>query len=535
MAGRSLFVALFVFLAGPAGPLAAQAIDTTGYVRGLYRDYLGREPSPDESLAWVRALQRGTAASEVNAFVLASDECFDRYRRDPNAWITATYRYALNRQPAPRDLAAWSDRLNRLNGDRLRWARDFLKAADWQAPSFVSPGTVIPASDLPTRLVTTSQLLIQAAQTELPGNGGWLASTQANNLLTSAEANRLVLASPTTNPIGFNQAVASLQTANDALRQTLAAAGPSAITSRQYADQIYQILVALRDSGPALPPPTISQFPPYPPPTTIPPGGIDQGGVERCQRLVGDLQKLTQQFVFVLRNAYPRDWNIERLLRDAEEYDAAVDRFRVQARVAASLVDLRASLTTLRVQGDHISNHIRRGTFDRRVIQAWSDVAAAFNRLAESQGISTGDVVDPWQPVPWSGPGGLPVNLGGSAPPTLSPLVVQNIDESISQCDTLTASLTPYAFQSPLIGSVQDTLRTLRGSLTELRRLAVQGGSRAQLVQALTNAADDARRVESLWNRVATSPGVPRDLPDLALLRRSFQQVNDPSLFSNLP
>ena len=61
MAGRSLIAALVVFLALPPAPGAAQAIDMTGFVRGLYRDYLGREPSPDESLAWLRSLQRGTA------------------------------------------------------------------------------------------------------------------------------------------------------------------------------------------------------------------------------------------------------------------------------------------------------------------------------------------------------------------------------------------------------------------------------------------------------------------------------------------
>src|SRR5262245_43028623 len=109
MAGRSLFAVLALSLSLAPGPLAAQAIDTTGVVRGLYRDYPGRDPSPDESLAWIRALQRGTAPSEVHAFVLASDECFDRYRRDPTTWMNAAYAVVLSRQPNARDIAAWME------------------------------------------------------------------------------------------------------------------------------------------------------------------------------------------------------------------------------------------------------------------------------------------------------------------------------------------------------------------------------------------------------------------------------------------
>lgn len=540
MAGRLLCAALAVFLSWPVGPVAAQAIDTTGFVRGIYRDYLGRDPSPDESLAWVRALQRGTAASEVNAFILASDECYDRYRRDPNAWIAAAYNFVLNRQPTQRDLTAWGGRLAQLNNDRLRWSRDFLRAADWQAPSFQNPGTSVPPGDLPARLVTTCQLLTRSVQDELPGNRGWLAWTQANNLLTSAEANRIVLGAPANNPVAYSQAVGTLQTANDALRRTLAESGVTASTSRQYADQVYQILVVLRDQTPSAYPPQLPpyppqqpQLPPYPQPPTIPPGGIDQPACDRCQRLVFDLRKAAQQFVGSLRNTYPRDWNTDRLLRDAEDFDAGIERFRLATRPGILVVDVRATLTQMRVQVERVSAQVRRGTFDRRVIQAWSDTAVAFNRLAESQGVPPGDLGDPWQPVPFNGPGGLPVNLGGQPTGGVAPLVVRALDDAIAQCDTLVVALTPYAFQSLVVPSVQNELRTLRNSLTELRKQANQGAGRAQLLAALDHCVEDMHRVETLWNRLVASPGVPRELPDLTAFKRAFQQVNDPTQYGN--
>jgi hypothetical protein len=530
MAGRSLFVAVAVFLALPAGPVAAQAIDMTGFVRGLYRDYLGREPTPDESLAWVRALQRGTSASEVHAFLMASDECFDRYKRDPNAWIGSAYTFVLhNRQPTARDLSAWRDRLNVYNGDRLRWSRDFLRGADWQAPSFLNPASTVTPAELPARLVTTCQLLVQSVQTELPGNAGWLAWTQANNLLTTAEANRLILAGGAS-PGAFLQAITNLQTAVDALRDTLSRTGPTATNSRQYADQVYQYLAVLRTSAP---PPLAPQLPPYPPPAVIPPGSTDQPTTDRYQQLARDLQRQTQQFVFVLRNVSPRDYTVDRLLRDGEDYDAGVDRFRVQVKLATPLTDLRTALTNLRLQGDRISTQMRQGTFDRRVIQAWSDVSLTFGKLADALGISPADV-DPWQPIPYTGPGSLPVNLGGQTTTALSPIVARNLDDAISQCDILTAALTPFT-SPPLIISVQGELRTLRNSLTELRRQAIQGAPRAQLLRALSDAVEDSRRVETLWTRLLASPDLPQTLPDMTAFKRAFQQVNDPTLFSNVP
>ena len=527
MAGRTLTIALLLLLALPPIPAAAQSIDMTGFVRGLYRDYLGREPSPEEQVAWVRALQRGNAASEVHAFIMASDECFDRYRRDVYAWIRGCYAIVLNRGPAERDLVFWSDKLARLGGDRLRWGREFLRGADWQSPSFANPPVIVPPADLPTRLVTTCELLVGAVTSEIPGQRGWLAYTQANNLLTSVRANRLLLSNPNGNPLAYNQAVVSLQTANDALRTTLSQSGAAVPTSRQYADQIYNLLLALRESGPSVPLPL-----PFPPPVN--PGGLDPVTFDRLQILLRNLNQTGTQFVYVVRNTYPRDWTVERLQGNGEDFLAEIDRFRSQVRLGGAVADLRTGYSNLRIQADRISAQMRRNNYDRRIQQSWYDTVLTFNKLAEPLGFAAMELSESWQPVPIIGVGGtapLPINLGGPSAPTVGQTVLRNLDESISQCDIASAALTPYAYQNPLIVSVQNELRTLRNSLVDLRRLAVQGSSRSQMVQALTHAAEDARRVQALWNRLVNGPGVPRDLPDLTAFQRSFEQVNDPNLF----
>jgi len=531
MAGRTRFLLLFLVLLVSGGPVAAQLIDTTTFIRGLFRDYLAREPSAEELSAWVRSMQRGTPASEVHAYLLASDECFARYGRDVPAWINAAYGVVVGRPPTPRDIVFWTGKLNSLRGDRLTWAREFLRGADWQAPSFPRPPVAPPTADLPTRLVTTCQLLTQSIQTELPGGRGWLAQTQANNLLTSAEANRFVLGNPVNNPVAFVQALTSLQTANDALRSTLAQIAPAAPTSRQYADQVYQLLVAIRNTVPS--PVPLPPLPPGPlPPTPLPPGGIDQDSCDEFLRRTEEVHRLAHRFEEALRIAYPRDWVVERLLRDAEEFHGDLDRFKVQVRVGAPRAELRATLQRLRSKADRISEQVRQGSVDRRLVQAWYDTGLAFNALLDYAGV-TAEPVDPWAPVPWSaGAGGLPVNLGGAAGPSPAQAGLRALDDAIAQCDSLSAALTPYTLQSPAVVSLQNGLRDLRNSLLGLRRAVQQGASRGEVAQLVSNVGEDARRVESLWNRLGQAA---RDLPDPAALRLAVQRATDPNFFPFQP
>jgi hypothetical protein len=466
---------------------------------------------------------------------MSSDECFARNGRDAGSWITQVYQITLNRRPTQRDLMAWIARLNALRGDRLSWAREFLRAADWQAPVFNRPPAVVVGTggNLPTRLVTTCQLLSQSVQSELPGNRGWLAYTQANNLLTAAEANRFILANPANNPAAFSQAMTSLQTNLDALRSTLAQAGVTAPSSRLYADQVYQLLISIQDSVPTplwVPPPTR----PIPPPV-VNPGCIDQIIVDQYLRRLDEIHVLVIRFESSLKNTIPRDWTVDRLLRDAEDFHASLDRFRVQVRVGARHADLRLTLAGMRQQADRISAQIRQGRFDRLTVQAWYDIGTAFNRLVEHAGIANTDVVTrPGYPVPYETGGGfLPIDLDNPAyqpPPVQQDFTSRSIDEAVAQCDSLSTALTPYSFQSPVVLSLQGELRTLRNSLLDLRRNLTQNAPQAQLSQSYRAVSEDAIRVESLWGRVQNSVGVGGDLPDVVQLRRALQQINSSAL-----
>ncbi len=519
----------------PAAPLAAQFIDTAGFVRGLFRDYLGRDPGPEELSAWIRSMQRGTPASEVHAYVLASDECFARNRRDPATWIQAAFSVALRRQPTQRDMNYWLGKFDSFRGDRLAWSREFLRGADWQAPNPTQPPVSLPPRDLPLRLVTTSQLLTQSVQAELPGSRGWLAQSQANNLLTSAEANRFVLARPANNPAAFTQALTNLQTTVDALRATLAQAGPTAPTSRQYVEQVYQIVAAIRDTVPT---PIVLPEPPPPPLPSGPigPGCIDQTGFDEFVNRTAALHRETHVFESILKSTTPRDWTVERLMRDAEAFHAGVDQFKVEVKLGARRSDLQATLVRLRTDADQISYQMRQGNVDRRIAQAWYDVGLALNRLSDYGGAAGTGPADPWQPVPYTaGSGGLPVNIGGPSQPTATLPGLRRLDEAIAQCVSLSTALTPYAFQSPVIASVQSELRTLQNSLLELRQVVQQRDSWTQMQRSVAHVRADYQRVEDLWNRVLNSPGVPRDLPDLSTLRAAVQQGSDLNQFSYQP
>ncbi|HEV3446786.1 MAG TPA: DUF4214 domain-containing protein [Gemmataceae bacterium] len=80
-------------------------------VRTWYEKYLNREPDPDGLSTWVGALVSGQSPESVLAGILNSDEYYIRAGNTPDGFIQKLFTDVVGRQPTPRELDYWMNRL----------------------------------------------------------------------------------------------------------------------------------------------------------------------------------------------------------------------------------------------------------------------------------------------------------------------------------------------------------------------------------------------------------------------------------------
>jgi hypothetical protein len=79
-------------------------------VRNWYRQYLGREGEPSGVNNAVEALRNGTSPEELLASILGSDEYFARAGSTPEGFVRSLYRDLAGREPTRRELDFWRAR-----------------------------------------------------------------------------------------------------------------------------------------------------------------------------------------------------------------------------------------------------------------------------------------------------------------------------------------------------------------------------------------------------------------------------------------
>jgi hypothetical protein len=101
----------------PAQPPFPGWGDPVSLVDSWYRTYLGRSSLQDPySSVWVSQLQGGTPAEAVLAAILASDEYYNRSGSSIQGFIQSLFRDVLGRQPTPGEFDFWMRRA--YTGDR---------------------------------------------------------------------------------------------------------------------------------------------------------------------------------------------------------------------------------------------------------------------------------------------------------------------------------------------------------------------------------------------------------------------------------
>ncbi len=464
-----------------AAPAQAQGPDAAGFVTGLYRRYIGTDPDPAGLAFWVEKLGRGLPPSEVHANVIGSQQYFDQVGQNNAAFITRAVSEVAGRPPTPAEVDAQLRRLQRLGNDRVKWAREFLRGVGAALPP---PPPA--AADLPARLVTTCQLLAQAARSECPGPAGWLVVNQANNLVVAAVAGRPVLENPVANPAGAEQMLQNIEGGLGGLRNGLAAAGLPAPNTRLHADQAAEIVAAFRPgAGPGVP----GQPPGQPAP--FPPGGVLAGpDVQRLGPLARDLSRQTRQAVATVRAAARPDWASRRVLTELEQAAAGVDRVRADVRPGVPVANLHAQLGQVRAELAGVNQAVAAGTPDPRVRQSWYEMAASFDRLAAAAGLP---------------PTGTPVPGGVAVPPQ----ALAALDSAIAQADAAAAGFTPYQFYHPAVGRLQAELGDLRNKLARLRQMLTQNPPRQQVLAEVAAIGAEFRSAQSFHNQAVAGGRIP--------------------------
>jgi hypothetical protein len=85
-------------------------------VRSWYQRYLHRTPDPTgEELGWVDALRTGQPPEKVLAGILGSQEYFTNAGGTPEAFVRALFMDLTGRQPTFQELNYWARRLNYSN------------------------------------------------------------------------------------------------------------------------------------------------------------------------------------------------------------------------------------------------------------------------------------------------------------------------------------------------------------------------------------------------------------------------------------
>lgn len=493
-----LFVCLALLFA--VGQTAGQTPDPAAFVRDLYVRFAGIEPTPQMTDFWVKELRKGTEPNEVLANVLGSDQAFARSRRNNDVWLNSLYADLLGRPAEAGATQHWQNRLRDLRNDRVKLAREFVRSAGAEiaAGGIGGPG---PPQDLPTQLVTTTQLMHQAAQTECPGRDGWMIREQAKAVATTATTYSRVLQNPAANPRQYAEAVANLDAGLTQFRSALAQSRLPAQSTRLHAEQAGQIVAALAAGG--------NVVPPIGPPGL--PGGLSRADARRLEPFANLMMLSTTTanttFQIVLRS----DWNSRGLVQQVQAISTEADSLKSDLRAGYPLRDLIARTQNLSTAADQVSAVVSKGGMDARVYQSWYKASAEINAFVAQVGTLGG--------------GGIAPPIGGGVAVPREAFAA--IDRAAGECDALIVAFSPYTFMNRPSARLTADLQTLKNQYATLRREAAGVTTERELKRHLDGIAGTLRSAANAWWDANRDPRfrAPADLDDLTAADREVVRL----------
>jgi uncharacterized lipoprotein YbaY len=108
----------------PSNPYLAGQLDQ---LQTWYRNYLKREPTPQELAAWQTHLEQGRTPQEILSYILGSSEYYDRLGNQRDVYLRELYRNLTGKEPTAADLAKLQQQLQVNQGSRTQVARELIK------------------------------------------------------------------------------------------------------------------------------------------------------------------------------------------------------------------------------------------------------------------------------------------------------------------------------------------------------------------------------------------------------------------------
>lgn len=108
-------------------PSNVYAVGQLQQIAQWYRQYLGREATPQELAAWQSHLQAGRSPQDILAYLLGSSEYYDRLGNRSDVYLNQVYQVLNGRQPTAADLQQFAARYDQYGGARSQFVRDMLR------------------------------------------------------------------------------------------------------------------------------------------------------------------------------------------------------------------------------------------------------------------------------------------------------------------------------------------------------------------------------------------------------------------------
>jgi hypothetical protein len=158
----SLCAALGVVLLG-VGPVWAGKPVPAEYqalLRDWYARYLGRPIETTALEFWGEKMEQSRRPMEVEADILASGEYYNRHGQNPASFIRGLFRDVLGTEPSPGHVDYWVSKMHELK-QREKVTREFLEAARKMPRSGVSPP---PSGPVPVQPALAQPVSVQPLQ-----------------------------------------------------------------------------------------------------------------------------------------------------------------------------------------------------------------------------------------------------------------------------------------------------------------------------------------------------------------------------------
>jgi Domain of unknown function (DUF4214) len=493
-------------------------------VRLWYRKFLGRDPDPAGIQRYVGLLRQGASPLDSEAELLGSDEYFNRYGQNVEAFIAGLYTDVLGRPPLGHELRGWLETYRQLGGNRQILARQFLGQAGVQIENNPAPpaGGGIPPDQQPgavAQIINRTRYFLNTVQAEIPGTRqGQQCIMRGQALGAAAETLRVNLAQGM--PINvLSMALGAVERSFGALREQLANPPGTARISCSIADQIGVAIVNLRNSPPfnggvvpPLPPPGPGPLPPPVPPPGPPIGPTPSPGydttrvVMQLNILIGDNQRL-------LRQMGGQSYVFQNMRRDIEGLTGQLERMRNRAQQFTPVGEMQGSFIAMRRHSVTISEKMRGPEVPTYWQQQWGAIESNFSLLATLLQLPPNAGL-PTSPLPPPGP---------NAPPPWPPGLVPVMDYVVAEIDAYLAALAPQVLVLPQLYQMQSHLNAMRADLLQARQEVVTGAPRSNVNAKFAHLQNQFAAVEALHSgmrgaRVPPLTGLKRRMEELTRL-----------------